>query len=43
MVEEVRRQFREDDGILKGTSQPDYERCVAISTLGAQREMACLP
>ncbi|MBV5310469.1 sodium-translocating pyrophosphatase [Chromatium okenii] len=39
MVEEVRRQFREDPGILKGTSQPDYERCVAISTLGAQREM----
>ena len=39
MVEEVRRQFREDDGILKGTSEPDYERCVAISTAGAQREM----
>ncbi len=39
MVEEVRRQFREDDGILKGTSEPDYERCVAISTVGAQREM----
>ena len=33
MVEEVRRQFRDDPGILKGTSQPDYERCVAISTL----------
>ncbi|NCC30219.1 MAG: sodium-translocating pyrophosphatase, partial [Gammaproteobacteria bacterium] len=39
MVEEVRRQFREDPGILQGTSQPDYERCVAISTVGAQREM----
>lgn len=39
MVEEVRRQFREDPGILQGTSQPDYERCVAISTIGAQREM----
>lgn len=39
MVEEVRRQFREDAGILQGTSQPDYERCVAISTVGAQREM----
>ena len=39
MVEEVRRQFREDAGILKGTSEPDYERCVAISTVGAQREM----
>ncbi|MFP4279090.1 MAG: sodium-translocating pyrophosphatase [Halochromatium sp.] len=40
MVEEVRRQFRENPGILKGTSEPDYERCVAISTVGAQREMA---
>ncbi|MGM0384954.1 MAG: sodium-translocating pyrophosphatase, partial [Actinomycetota bacterium] len=39
MVEEVRRQFREDPGILRGTSQPNYERCVAISTVGAQREM----
>jgi len=39
MVEEVRRQFREDPGILQGHSQPDYERCVAISTVGAQREM----
>ncbi|NCA72107.1 MAG: sodium-translocating pyrophosphatase, partial [Sphingobacteriia bacterium] len=39
MVEEVRRQFREDPGILQGTSRPDYERCVAISTMGAQREM----
>jgi K(+)-stimulated pyrophosphate-energized sodium pump len=39
MVEEVRRQFQEDEGILKGTSDPDYERCVAISTKGAQREM----
>ncbi|NBC49858.1 MAG: sodium-translocating pyrophosphatase [Gammaproteobacteria bacterium] len=40
MVEEVRRQFRENPGILKGTAVPDYERCVAISTVGAQREMA---
>jgi K(+)-stimulated pyrophosphate-energized sodium pump len=39
MVEEVRRQFKSDDGILKGTSEPDYERCVQISTIGAQREM----
>lgn len=39
MVEEVRRQFREDEGILKGTSRPDYERCVRISTVGAQKEM----
>ena len=39
MVEEVRRQFREINGILTGESEPDYERCVAISTQGAQREM----
>ena len=39
MVEEVRRQFRENPGILRGTAEPDYERCVAISTAGAQREM----
>ena len=39
MVEEVRRQFRTDPGILKGSSEPDYARCVEISTIGAQREM----
>jgi len=39
MVEEVRRQFRETEGILQGTAEPDYARCVAISTSGAQREM----
>ncbi len=39
MVEEVRRQFREMPGILKGTTEPDYARCVSISTKGAQREM----
>ncbi|HZD11256.1 MAG TPA: sodium-translocating pyrophosphatase, partial [Candidatus Binatia bacterium] len=39
MVAEVRRQFREDPGILEGTSRPDYARCVAISTTSAQREM----
>ncbi len=39
MVEEVRRQFREDPGILEGTSKPDYARCVEISTLAAQKEM----
>lgn len=39
MVEEVRRQFREIAGILDGTGTPDYARCVAISTKGAQREM----
>jgi len=39
MVEEVRRQFREMPGILEGKTRPDYARCVAISTQGAQREM----
>jgi K(+)-stimulated pyrophosphate-energized sodium pump len=39
MVDEVRRQFREKPGIMKGTDTPDYARCVAISTKGAQREM----
>ena len=39
MVEEVRRQFREIPGILDETATPDYARCVAISTEGAQREM----
>ena len=39
MVEEVRRQFREIKGILTGETTPDYARCVAISTKGAQQEM----
>ncbi len=39
MVEEVRRQFREIEGILTGKAEPDYARCVEISTMGAQREM----
>ncbi len=39
MVEEVRRQFREIKGILEGEGTPDYDRCVAISTRSAQREM----
>ena len=39
MVDEVRRQFCEIKGILTGEAEPDYERCVAISTKGAQREM----
>ena len=39
MVEEVRRQFREIKGILTGKTEPDYARCVQISTQGAQREM----
>ena len=39
MVEEVRRQFREIKGILEGKAEPDYARCVGISTKGAQQEM----
>ena len=39
MVEEVRRQFRTIKGILEGKADPDYARCVEISTKGAQREM----
>ncbi|MFK7741411.1 MAG: sodium-translocating pyrophosphatase [Planctomycetota bacterium] len=39
MVEEVRRQFREIPGIMEGTGEPDYMRCVDISTKGALREM----
>ncbi|WP_373730924.1 sodium-translocating pyrophosphatase [Bacteroides heparinolyticus] len=39
MVEEVRRQFHEINGILEGKAEPDYARCVAISTKGAQNEM----
>lgn len=39
VIEEVRRQFRENPGIMKGTSQPDYGRCVDIVTLGALKAM----
>ena len=39
MVEEVRRQFKEIPGILEGKADPEYARCVGISTKGAQREM----
>lgn len=39
MVGEVRRQFREIKGILTGQAEPDYGRCVMISTKAAQREM----
>ena len=35
----MRRQFRDIKGILTGEAEPDYERCVEISTKGAQREM----
>lgn len=39
MIEEVRRQFREKPGIMKGEEKPDYTSCVAISTTAALREM----
>ena len=39
MIEEVRRQFRSDAGIMAGTSKPDYARCVDISTKAALHEM----
>jgi K(+)-stimulated pyrophosphate-energized sodium pump len=39
MVNEVRRQFKEIAGIMEGKGKPDYARCVAISTKGAQKEM----
>ncbi len=50
MVQEVRRQFKEIPGLMEGTADPDYERCIAISTYAALREMIlpgviaiCLP
>ncbi|MDD2410592.1 MAG: sodium-translocating pyrophosphatase [Candidatus Methanomethylophilaceae archaeon] len=39
MIEEVRRQFREDPGIMEGSSDPDYASCVDIATRGALRQM----
>ena len=39
MVAEVRRQFTQIKGVLAGEAEPDYSRCVEISTLGAQQEM----
>ncbi len=39
MVDEVRRQFKEIPGIMEGKAVPEYAKCVAISTKGAQREM----
>jgi len=39
MVDEVRRQFKEIPGIMEGKATPEYAKCVAISTKGAQREM----
>ena len=39
MVKEVRRQFKEIPGIMKGTASPEYEKCVEISTKASIREM----
>ncbi len=39
MIDEVRRQFREKPGILKGEEEPDYSKCVSISTKAALKEM----
>jgi K(+)-stimulated pyrophosphate-energized sodium pump len=39
MVIEVRRQFKEIPGLMEGTAQPDYKRCIAISTKASLREM----
>lgn len=39
MVQEVRRQFKENPGILQGTQVPDYAKCIQISTDASLREM----
>ncbi|MBD3405431.1 MAG: sodium-translocating pyrophosphatase [Candidatus Lokiarchaeota archaeon] len=39
MIAEIRRQFEADPGILKGTSKPDYGKCISIATSGALREL----
>lgn len=39
MVMEVRRQFKEIAGLMEGTAEPDYKRCIAISTKASLRKM----
>lgn len=39
MVEEVRRQIRQNPGILDGTVEPDYKACIRISTRASLKEM----
>jgi len=39
IINEVRRQFRENSGIMAGTSKPDYSKCVDITTKGALKQM----
>ncbi len=39
LIQEVRRQFHSDPGIMKGTSKPNYAACVSIVTAAAQREL----
>ncbi len=39
MIEEVRRQFRTIKGVMTGETRPDYERCIQISTIAAQKKM----
>lgn len=39
IINDVRKQFKENPGIMKGTSKPDYARCVDICTKGALKEM----
>ncbi|MFW9767353.1 MAG: sodium-translocating pyrophosphatase [Candidatus Thorarchaeota archaeon] len=39
MIEEIRRQFNDEPGILEGTVTPDYDKCIAIATSGAIREL----
>ncbi len=39
IVNEVRRQFKENPGIMAGTAKPDYSKCIDITTRGALKQM----